>query len=234
MPANHQEVNQLANYCKAKLDLGHIELGAEYGYDNLALCVIDAVYSIGVNYASTRNTVARFCAYLRANIGGFAGEIPNDSEFSIGDLVALYKKHSLEFMATHVYQNLQRTSTRNGIPKAEAVLRVAQVLQKYAVNQIADMEKAINNPVFEDDFKKIPGQTSGVSLHYFYMLTGIETEIKPDRMVIRFIESALGRAVKMEECHPLLVEVCRRLGSDFPDLNPRSLDHAIWQFQRVQ
>ncbi|WP_348257331.1 hypothetical protein, partial [Salmonella enterica] len=68
----------------------------------------------------------------------------------------------------------------------------------------------------------------------FYMLTGVESEIKPDRMVIRFIEAALGRGVKMEECHPLLVEVCNQLDGEFPDLTPRSLDHTIWQFQRVQ
>jgi hypothetical protein len=66
------------------------------------------------------------------------------------------------------------------------------------------------------------------------MLVGVETEIKPDRMVIRFIKAALNRTVYMEECHTLLVNACEILTKDYADLTPRSLDHAIWQFQRLQ
>ncbi|MBI5931320.1 MAG: hypothetical protein HY862_18580 [Chloroflexi bacterium] len=160
--------------------------------------------------------------------------MPSDSEFPVDKLIRLYQEHAVEFMAKKVYRNLQRTSSRNGILKAEAVFQVASLLQKYGVNRLTDMNKIIGNPAFEADFKKIQGQSSGISLRYFYMLAGVESEIKPDRMVIRFIESALGRPVKMEECHPLLVETCNLLTSDYPNLKLRSLDHAIWQFQRVR
>ena len=64
------------------------------------------------------------------------------------------------------------------------------------------------------------------------MLTGVETEIKPDRMVIRFIEDALGRTVKVDDCHPLLVGVCEMLKVEYPELTPRSLDHILWKFQK--
>lgn len=233
MPTN-SDVQLLANYCHKNLDLGHIELGEEYGYMSLPLCVIDAIFSIGVTYTSTRNTVNRFCSYLNTHIDGFSGQTSSDLKLSVSDFVQLYRDHSLEFMTKQVYQNSQRTSARNGILKAEAVLKVAELLLRYDVDFIEDMQKVVNNPAFEAEFKQIPGQASGISLRYFYMLTGIKTEIKPDRMVIRFIEAALGRSVKVDECHGLLVETCQLLLETYPDLNPRSLDHAVWQFQQSQ
>mgnify|MGYP003466554474 CR=1 FL=1 len=38
-----------------------VELGDEYFYASLPLCVIDAVYSIGVRYGSVRNVIRRYC-----------------------------------------------------------------------------------------------------------------------------------------------------------------------------
>jgi hypothetical protein len=153
---------------------------------------------------------------------------------SIHDFIELYNQNPIEYMASEVYKNRQRTSTRNGILKAEAVLRVAETLLKHNVNHLQDMETVVKNVEFEDDFKKIPGQKSGISLRYFYMLTGVKTEIKPDRMIIRFIEAALGRSVRVDECHPLLVITCELLKKENPDLTPSSLDNVIWQFQRSQ
>lgn len=220
---NDYEVKQLADYCRAKLPLAEIEVSSGAAYPNLPLCIIDTIYSINVRYTSTQNTVNRFIEYF---------SIPE--QFSVNEFLALYEKHDIEFMTRQVYQNAQRTSTRNGILKAEAVRRVAEILHKYDVGDLADVEKVINNPDFEAEYKKIPGQNSGVSLHYFYILVGVENEVKPDRMVIRFIEEALQRVVKVEECHPLLVKVCELLKADYPNLTPRSLDHEIWKFQRRQ
>jgi hypothetical protein len=217
------DIQVLAAYCRTNLDLTSIDLGEEYGYPNLPACIIDTIFSIGARYSSTQQTVNRFLTYINA-----------DSEYSVHDLIQLYRLHSIQFLAKEVYKNRQRTSTRNGILKAEAVLRVAEVLFKHGVNYLGDVTKIIHNPVFESDYKQIPGQSSGISLHYFYMLIGVEDEIKPDRMVIRFMEAALNRSIKVEECHALMVGVCKLLSADGPDLKPRYLDHIIWQFQRIQ
>ena len=48
------------NKCVTDLPLAGARLSDEYYYDSLPQCVIDAVYSIGVNYKSTRNTVIRY------------------------------------------------------------------------------------------------------------------------------------------------------------------------------
>jgi hypothetical protein len=217
------EAQRLADYCRTHLALEDIQIGDEYAYASLPLCVVDAIFSINANYNSTRNTVDRIKAYFG-----------DTSSFTIRDLVELYQEHSVDFIASEVFKNRQRTSTRNGILKAEAVLRVAETLLKYGVNDLRDMKAVIKKAAFESDYKMIPGQASGISLRYLYMLTGLVTEIKPDRMVIRFIEAAIRRSVSVDECHPLVVSACELLKSENPDLSPRDLDNAIWQFQRLQ
>ena len=217
------EVQQLANYCKTHLDLTTLVIADEYNYPNLPLCIIDAIFSIGVKYESTKNTVNRFIKHSGDAV-----------EYSVNDLLALFHEHSVEFMAKEVFQNLQRTSTKNGILKAEAVFRVAKVLSKHHVDSLIDMKKVVNEAEFEADFKEIPGQNSGISLRYFYMLAGFEDQIKPDRMVVRFLEVVLKHAVKVNDCHPLLIEACKLLVLEYPNINPRNLDHAIWLHQREQ
>jgi hypothetical protein len=156
------------------------------------------------------------------------------TELSLDGFLQLYRDNSIEFMAKEVYRNLQRTSTRNGILKAEAVLRVGETLASFGVNYKADTPKVIANPLFEAKFMQIPGQRSGVSLRYFYMLAGSENDIKPDRMILRFIYSAIQRQVKLDEAHCLLVEACNELSPTNPGLTPRTLDNVIWQYQRIQ
>lgn len=218
-----KEVQQIAAYCSANLNLDDVQSAAEYGYPYLALCVIDAIFSIGAHYNSTTNTVNRFRSYI--------GDPPS---FSIQDLFNLYQQETVEGMATRVYQNKQRTSATNGILKAEAVLRVVELLLRYDVEDTKDMERLYDNPQFEADFKQIPGQGSGISLNYFYMLTGKENKVKHDRMVVRFLETCLGRSIDPAESANLLIQSCELLKADYPGLTPRSLDHEIWEFQRQQ
>lgn len=221
------DVENLANYCKSKLDLNDMHLGDEYGYPNLLLCIIDCIFSIGVTYTSTQNTVNRFSLYITSTFS-------TDTDMSISGLCKLYSDNSTEFMAQKIYQNSQRTSSRNGILKAEAVLRVAEILKSLGVEYLIDRDKFIGKAEFEVAFKQIPGQRSGVSLSYFYMLLGSENYVKSDRMMIRFLSNALNRTVQMEDCQALVVETCKSLTSEFPDLKPRTLDHLIWQFQSSQ
>jgi len=88
---------------------------------------------------------------------------------------------------------------------------------------------------FEEAIKKIPGQKSGIGFKYFFMLAGSEDLIKPDRMILGFLKSALQRNdVKEEEAQPLLREATTRLRARYPVLTPRLLDNAIWNYQRKQ
>jgi DNA-binding transcriptional regulator YdaS (Cro superfamily) len=69
----------------------------------------------------------------------------------------------------------------------------------------------------------VPGQGSGVSWHAFAMLVGLD-DVKPDRMVRRFVAGALGRAtVSAEDARALVIETAIGFG-----VSPRALDYAIW------
>ena len=210
----------LAQYCKTRLDLS-TEISRDYGYAHLPLCVIDAVFSIGVRYASVEKTIFRFCE--------FAGVHANDL-LSISDFILIHESNGSDGMARAVYQNRQRTSTRNGILKAEAVYRFAKVLAQFGAETLPDVPRVKGFPDFEAEIKTIPGQRSGISLQYFYMLTGDENTIKPDRMVARFIEQAthqeynwrLYRRYNRQQMTHLVNEACWILQSDYPHLIPRS------------
>ncbi|MCB9133779.1 MAG: hypothetical protein H6636_00020 [Anaerolineales bacterium] len=218
----------LAEYCKTHLDFSTLELPSDYGYAHLPLCVIDAVFSIGVKYASVKNTIARFC--------DFAGIFPTGTllpaeQLSISDFILLHESNGTHSMAREVYQNRQRTSTRNGILKADAVYRFAKILAQFGAETLAEVPRIHRFPDFESEIKTIPGQRSGVSLQYFYMLTGDEHTIKPDRMVARFIEQATNHRYNPESMKNLVIETCDLLQSDFPHLTPRTLDQLIWGYQ---
>lgn len=224
---------RLAEYCRGTLNLAEAKISEEYGYAHLPLCLIDAIFSIGVNYSSTSNTVNRFCSFV--GIKPLASvQSQDDLPFTTSDLIALYRTHSIEYVTSAIYQNRQRTSSRNGILKSEAVLRAAEVLSQFGVNNFPQFEAIAGDSQFEEAYRSVPGQGSGISLRYLYMLAGSEDHIKPDRMIVRFISKALVRPVTTDECHQLLTDTCSMLASEFPSLNPRTLDNYIWQFQRTQ
>lgn len=231
MPDN--DVTKLATFCRANLDLAHAKLSDEYYYLSLPLCVIDAVFSIGVRYTSTRNTVIRFCDSCGLRRIRPGAVLPATVEqLSITEFVRLYDRYGVDRMTEHVYQNHQRTSTRNGILKSEAALMFGQTLQRFRVEYLQDVATIVENPHFESEIQWIPGQTSGIALRYFYMLAGSDDHIKPDRMIARFIESALHKSLSVEESHRVVVGACEVLKKEYPHLTPRLLDHQIWNYQR--
>lgn len=234
MIMNEQAVQALANFCESKLDLASADLGSEYHYQSLPLCVIDAIYSINANYTSTSNTVKRFCEHF--NLKRIADERPPSraEQLSISAFIKLSDAYGVVGMAEKVYQNRQRTSTRSGILKAEAVLMFSRVLQGFGVEYLQDTEKVLGDLAFEQQIKSLPGQASGLSLRYFYMLAGSDDYIKPDRMIRRFIEAALNRPVNAQESHDVLVGACKQLAAKYPQMTPRLLDHVIWRFQQAQ
>jgi hypothetical protein len=131
-----------------------------------------------------------------------------------------------------VFRNRQRTSPRSGILKAEAVQRFAEVLLHHKVQYFQDISRAAEDESLEKSILAIPGQGSGLSLRYFWMLAGSDEFIKPDRMVLRFLESALSRPVSVHEAQNLLSGACDLLKKDHPNLTPRLLDHEVWKHQR--
>jgi hypothetical protein len=201
------------------------ELPLEYHYGHLPLCAIDAVFSIGVRFESVNATINRFCTYFeidRYKVG---------QELSVSDCLAMMYSVSSDDLTQKVYKNRQRTSTANGILKSEAVLMFLEVLRENDIERFADLtDETI--PKLEPVIRHIPGQGSGISWNYFLMLAGHDYFVKPDRMILRFLESVTETHVKPAESIAILREVTLRMNQHGFHLTPRELDSLIWEYQK--
>lgn len=226
----------LLNACREVLRAGPSRLDDEYFYNCVPLCIIDSVYSIGVRYEGVRNAVERFSDYLGLRKFRIDRKIvPAASEqLPTSELVRMLREAGPEIFAEQVFQNRQRTSTRSGILKSEAVLRFGEALVLHGGEYLQDIPGLLGDHSLEKEVKGIPGQSSGLSLGYFFMLAGSEDQVKPDRMILRFLSAALGRDVQAHEAQHLLGAACSDLLPEFPELTPRLLDHCIWHVQRKQ
>lgn len=228
------DVSAITNYVRQVLSLQPARLPEEYFYQSLPLCVLDAVFSIGVRYGSTQRVVTRYCEYTKQpRIRSSIEPVPRTEQESISSFHARSVRIGADLMATEIYLNRQRTSPRGGVLKAEASMRFAEVLGAFGVEHFQDVVSVADDPVFEAAIRAIPGQRSGISLSYFWMLAGSDDFIKPDRMIIRFLEAALGRVVAVNEAPGLLADTVWQLLPDFPDITLRLLDHEIWSYQRT-
>lgn len=207
-------------------------LAEEYRYASLPLCVVDAVFSIGVRYTSTQKVVANLCKYT-------SWPRLADSRYSRGggqqlltDLIVVFEEVGVERMAQEVFQNRQRTSSRSGILKSEAVLKFSCALAQAGINDFSDFVQD-RKDYAEAMILGLPGQSSGIAFDYFMMLAGDDNLIKPDRMVQRYVGKALSLdTVPQPRQTAILVRLAakelRRRGFDW---TPLRLDHAIWKNQ---
>lgn len=58
----NEKINKIVSFLVDNYDLESFELPSEYDYSCLPLCILDAVFSIGVKYKSVENVISRFCA----------------------------------------------------------------------------------------------------------------------------------------------------------------------------
>ena len=76
--------------------------------------------------------------------GTIARLIPLTRNTSLLNKHCTYERFGVDFLTDKVYQNRQRTSTRNGILKSEAVLRFSRVLQQHGIQYMQDVYQDIN------------------------------------------------------------------------------------------
>jgi hypothetical protein len=127
-------------------DLTRPQPEGEYKYSSVALCVIDAVFSIGVRYESTWRTV---CDWAR-HYGWEVNRDKADREHTVSEFANLMQPYEgrWEQLAVQVFRNSQRTSSRSGILKAEATYRFAQALQRHQIETFGDaLQKGLREEV---------------------------------------------------------------------------------------
>jgi len=226
---------KFAKYCIENLDL-HAPDDFQECYAGVSLCAINAIFSINTKYQAALNATDRFCDYFGfKKIGSVDGEIPKvRGQLLTSKVYSHIKDLDYDFLATTVFNNRQRTSTKNGVLKSEAAVRFIKILNDFGVDKFQDIPRILSNDTFESCIKNIPGQKKGVSLRYFFMLAGSKDQVKPDRMIERFIEDSIGYKVKGQEAVDLIVSATEILISKgYFHLNPRHLDNIIWNHQRT-
>jgi len=196
-----------------------------YGPKSLVISVIDSVFSIGVKYESTIKVVQRFAKYVGINI--------EKDEYTLEEFLDRFNDYSYEKLANEVFVNRQRTSSRNGILKAKAVVHYINILYSNGINTADDLLNFKEIDRIRKEIMNIPGQKSGVSFSYIMMLSGDTSLFKPDRHIYNFFENYLGYGKlnenklkqKFEEQYKLIKE-------EYPVFTIRLLDNMIWAFMK--
>ncbi len=218
----------LSKHCLETFDFSTAKLSDEYYYNSLPFAVIDAIFSIGVRYASTKATVIRYCEYFNLQrIRTQKDFSPTIEQHTISQLISNIS--SIEHFSENILHNKQRTSSRNGILKAEAVLMWAELFQKNNIDTLQDFNQKYTKSL-ELDLKSIKGQSSGISLAYLKMLCGDDNHCKPDRHILQFISQCLSQDISPEMAQDYLNGVCDLLITKFPNLTVRLIDHTIWNY----
>ena len=225
------EVDRLVQHIRKTLGNLDAPLPDDEWYSSLALCVIDAVYSIGVRYESVQAAVSNFCWWAH-----WEKDLPKaPREYTISEFVTLLDSFNRDWekMADEAFSNRQRTSTRGGILKAEAVFKFAKVLKQYGIEKYENIPPEGLKYKAAADIQSITGQGSGLSYKYFLMLAGNTREVKGDRMVTRFVGEALGSpGISSDVAEGLARAAATALQAEHPNLTAYRLDNLIWNYQR--
>lgn len=235
------DIANLTSHLERELVLSDCSLPEEYFYSSPSLCVIDAVFSIGVRYEAVRNVVKRYCNHFDTRIYRSDRSILPEQchQESISMLAERIRKIGAGVFSSQILMNRQRTSSKSGILKAEAVYQFADTLYRHGINTFQDISQFHKS---DDENRKIslnksitaiPGQRSGISLDYFWMLSGSDDLIKADRMITRFLEGALGCHIDPPAARDLLRAASTELQKRYPSMSPRLLDYKIWEYQRA-
>lgn len=205
---------------------------------SLSSCVVDAVWSIGVRYNAVTVKVTR--DVFAACVGDTADPLVAPDDLTTPDPVPLdtFLEHFPTVDTLLAVSNGNLTSPRGGIPKADAARRHATVLLDAGVRTRLDALEVLHDDTrfatVTEQLRRIPGEGAyGVRRGYLWMLAGDDDGIKPDRMVLRWLD-AHGTHVTPAEAAPVLRDVAAELSTRSPTpVTPWMVDHAIWNAARA-
>ena len=219
------DVDKLVAACSRLLPLPEKWAGVAGYPEGIALAVIDAIWSIGTRYPITRGVIGRYRGFRRRG----QADASNDS---LTDLLDLYERLGGIDAFIDTIGTRNRVSTQPGATrKAEAVHTAASLLKGLGLDTAEQFRAADGTELgrsAQEAWRTVPGQGSGISWRYLRMLLGLP-DVKPDRMVRRFTAAALG--VEQDTLAPDDVATLVQAAATRMNVDPRALDHEIWEYQ---
>jgi len=117
---------------------------------------VSAIFSIRSKYnPTTINVLERIAKTL--------GLESRFEAYGVSDFLAKYKDISADELAINLFSNKQRTSTSNGVLKAQAVMEALSVMNQHGIDTIDDFNDLSKKSVMEIEWLKVKGQSSGLT-----------------------------------------------------------------------
>ena len=207
-------------------------------YPSIAICALDAVFSIRANYCSTVvPKLERFCSLYQIPWQLMNTMPAIENQLKVSEVIKKMNGITGTRLATALDFHQPATTTKDinkKILKTEAFIRFINTLAVNGIETYQDLNGVTRETEEElrETLKKIPGQR--VSVDYFFMLTGDIKMVKVDRHIENFTKKATG---VQNLSHKQIVDLYRN-GAVFlqehgyPDMNPRHLDHIVWEYQK--
>ncbi len=202
------------------------------GYAHLSLAVIDSIWSLNARYTTVERVLAAHTASIDSDISDpatwplSAGQRKDYQEYLLLALLLRCEKADGERLAAEEFGGYLSRTPGARTYKADAVKAAVKTLIEHDIGRREDL---VQNHT--DDIKRawlsIPG-LGPTSWRYLLNLSGIE-EIKPDRMVVRFVQAATGTRSSPAEAADLLEGAAKNLHGSRVSL--RAVDHTVWRHQ---
>lgn len=174
---------------------------------NIELALVDAVLSIQARYGTNPETG------IRGSLKRYRDASGRDSWDDLEHLAAADPEALSALLA-----NRQKTG---GVTKAEAIVAAAQRFVAIGVRHAADVQAG--SAAQRDAYCGTRG-LGPITWEYLLMLLGNDG-VKPDVLVTRFVEEALGRPVGYPEVIQIVRETAVRLNKPVG-----AVDHTLWNY----
>ena len=216
--------NRFVAYCRQHLDFSV----RDYQYfQSFSLCCLEASFNANTRFAAVQNVLMHFCEWTTNNGLPLTDETrPElwrvDKQIQLSQVLQLIDNQTLESLAD-IVGNHQRVAGRL---KAELFLDMMHLFSHYQIETYQDFQGQFNNLELEEALSGLRG-VGAATMSYLYLLAGGQNDVKIDRHIRSFAETAT-RVVGLsdQQILDLFVYAAQALG-----LTVRHLDHIVWEYQ---
>lgn len=201
------------------------------GWQHMGLVIIDAVYSLQADYDTVVMPMLKRYCDAAPDLDWVTVDDPSRAEHDAKRLIEFLGPMDVERRCEIFNRQIGPGTARTGRPgrlKAEIVVDVAGVLVDHNAGTVDKFAIAsVDCPQLKAEFLRIPGV--GIAC-WKYMLNLSKVEaIKPDTMVLRWLDQTLGFTPTPSDGAVLIEAATVRLQDRGLKVTIRQIDHLVWR-----